>query len=110
MRVQAAERVLVQSGGINMNTWIVGNAPVGHYVSKAPAPGMKPEGEVVGEADPQKQGEKTFFMKARIMAGQFDLSANKLGLKDYKWLAKEELEKEVDPVYWKAIRNMLVDL
>ena len=88
-----------------MNTWVVGNAPVGHLVDKPAGPEVRPE----GEAEKAVLGEKTFFMKARIMAGQFDLRANKFGLTGYKWLAKEELEKEVEPSYWKAVRNMLVD-
>jgi large subunit ribosomal protein L46 len=41
------------------------------------------------------------------MAGQVNLAENKLGLKDFKWLAKEELKKEVDEGYWKSIKNML---
>ena len=47
-------------------------------------------------------------MKARILAGQFNVSKNQFGLSAFKWLAKEELEKELEPGYWKAIRNMLV--
>lgn len=90
-----------------MNTWIVGNAPVGHYTGKEPSPDVGPEGEAQGS---EGLGEKTYFMKARIMAGRFDLKANKFGLTGYKWLAKEELEKELEPGYWKAVRNMLVDL
>ena len=88
-----------------MNTWIVGNAPVGHYTKALPALGMKPEGET---QDSDDLGEKTFFMKARILAGQFNVSKNQFGLSAFKWLAKEELEKELEPGYWKAIRNMLV--
>ena len=102
---QAAERTLVESGGVNMNTWIIGNAPVGHYTGKEPTADMRPEGEVKSE----HQGEKTYFMKARIMAGQFDLKASQVGLSGFRWLTKEELEKNLDPVYWKAVRNMLVE-
>ncbi|TAQ85742.1 hypothetical protein B7494_g5936 [Chlorociboria aeruginascens] len=51
---QAAERVLVQTGGLNMNTWIVGHAPIGHHV-------IRPRfGSDSALATP---GEKTFFMK-----------------------------------------------
>ena len=92
-----------------MNTWIVGNAPVGHYVGRDPAPDMKPEGEF-RESESEKFGEITFFMKARIMAGQFDLRKTTMGVTGFKWLAKEELEKEVDPAYWKSVKNMLVGL
>lgn len=86
-----------------MNTWIVGHAPVGHYVYSFPSSVVDPETKL------ETLGEKTFFMKARIMAGQADLTKNKYGLKDFKWLAKEELESEVEAGYWKAVKNMLVD-
>lgn len=47
-------------------------------------------------------------MKARIMAGQADIKSNELGVEDFKWLAKEEVQKEVSPRYWADIKNMLV--
>ena len=53
--------------------------------------------------------EKTFFMKGRIMAGQADITANELGVEDFKWLAKEEVQKEVSPQYWANVKNMLVE-
>jgi large subunit ribosomal protein L46 len=82
-----------------MNTWIVGNAPVGHYNRKW----WEDKEQKIGK------GEKTFFMKARIMAGQASLQDNKMGLSDFKWLAKEELQKEVHPQYFSAVKNMLVE-
>ncbi|KAF2497527.1 ribosomal protein [Lophium mytilinum] len=101
---QAAERVLVHNGGLNMNTWVVGNVPVGHYsfdyVKRRPHP---------ERANVEALGEKIFFMKARIMAGQASLEDNKLGIKDFKWLTKEEVQKVVNQKYWSAIQNMLTD-
>ena len=85
-----------------MNTWVVGNAPVGHFVEH-PEKTLKD-----GKVDLGKKAEKTFYMKARIMAGQLSLSENKHGASDYKWLAKDELEKEVHPRYWRYVKNMLV--
>lgn len=43
------------------------------------------------------------------MAGQVNLKDNKLGLKDFKWLAKEELRKEVEEPYWRSVKNMLAE-
>ena len=85
-----------------MNTWVLGHAPVGHYVREFDQPRQDDRVE--------RLGEKTFFMKARIMAGQPKLSGNELGLSDHRWLAKEEIQQEVSPGYWKAIKNMLVEL
>ena len=93
----------MQAAGVNMNTWIVGNAPVGHHNTNYPQPVINEEKKV------EQLGEKTFFMKARIMAGQANLKDNKLGLADFRWLAKEEIQKEVHPQYFNAVRNMLVE-
>jgi large subunit ribosomal protein L46 len=85
-----------------MNTWLVAHHPIGYYNY-----GIR-EG---GPDEPEKQdekGEKTFFLKARIMAGKANLSRNKLGLADFKWLAKEEVQEAVQPQYWHAVMNLLV--
>ena len=86
-----------------MNTWVVGNAPIGHFSVKYTEPRVMEERRIA------ELGEKTFFMKARIMAGQADLKHNNLGLSDFKWLCKEEVEKQVTRGYWSAIRNMLAE-
>ncbi|KAL4812118.1 ribonuclease H-like domain-containing protein [Aspergillus spinulosporus] len=99
----AAERTLEQSAGVNMNTFMVGYHPVGHYVYNARKPKID---ETTGAT---LAGEKTFFMKGRIMAGQADLSANVQDLKDFQWLAKEEIAKYVLPPYYAAIKNMLAE-
>ena len=100
MALKAAERVLVQTAGLNMNTWIVGRAPVAHRITKP---------TYAADSSLKKAGEKTFFMKARIMAGQADLKDNLFGLNDFKWLTKQELEKHVTLQYFSSIRNMLAD-
>ncbi|KIX98503.1 uncharacterized protein Z520_05804 [Fonsecaea multimorphosa CBS 102226] len=109
---EAAQRILFSSLGPNMNTFFVGNHPVGHYVARFSSPRPRPSSaplfiagstssansqsmehpsslattqvEKASESTPLKQdlaatkalvdGEKTFFMKARIMAGQADVS------------------------------------
>lgn len=43
------------------------------------------------------------------MAGQANLSDNKFGLVDFKWLAKDEIEKELQPSDWNSVRNVLLD-
>ncbi|KAG9812019.1 50S ribosomal subunit L30, partial [Aureobasidium melanogenum] len=98
---QAAERILVQAGGINMNTWVVGNAPIGHYSGNFKKTITNTEKKV------DEIGERTFFMKARIMAGQANLKANTYGDKEFKWLSSEEIQQIVTPKYWSAIANML---
>ena len=100
---QAAERIIIQSGGINMNTWVVGRVPIGHHQYDFPVKALQTS------SNPNELGHKTFFMKARIMAGQIDLKLNKFGLEDYKWLTKEEVEEQVPKDYWKFIKNMLAD-
>lgn len=86
-----------------MNTWVVGNQPIGHYQHDFPAD-LRSKAQ-----NPNELGFKTFFMKARIMAGQANLAKNQLGLSDFKWLAKEEIHKTVAGDYWKSIKNMLAE-
>ena len=133
--MQAAERILVQTGGINMNTWVVGNAPVIHHqlnypqpIPDIPSPAPKLASSPSTTPSPLDNtansspktpkatkppvtivGEKTFLLKARIMAGQVDIKANKLNLEDYKWLSKEEVQQQMDPQYWKDVRHALVE-
>ena len=54
-------------------------------------------------------GEKTFFMKGRIFAGQADLKTAGGVYEDFRWLAKDEIEKLVHAKYWSKIKNMLVE-
>lgn len=98
---QAAQRILKQTGGPNMNTWLVGHIPIGHHEASYKEP------KTVGNLT--EHGIKTFFLKARIMAGQVNIKENKLGAEDFKWLAKEEVEKEVQKNYWNSIKNMLAE-
>ncbi|KAG6006121.1 hypothetical protein E4U21_007357 [Claviceps maximensis] len=97
---EAAKRVLDQAAGVNMNTWIVGRVPVAHVIK----PSLEgPDGSVT------KRGQKTFFLKGRIMAGQANLKGNPFGYTDFKWLTREELEKELSPEYFHGVRNMMSD-
>ena len=101
--MKAAERIIVQTGGINMNTWVVGNMPIGHQVydySKA----MMEE-----KKGSETRGEKTFFMKARIMAGKPNLKDNKFDISEYQWLAKDEIQQALHPRDWSAVKNILAE-
>lgn len=86
-----------------MNTWIVGNAPVGHFVYDFR--------KVLEDTEKgaRELGEKVFFMKGRIMAGQANLKDNKLGLEDYRWATREEVQGLVTPRYWSMCQDMLPD-
>lgn len=112
---QAAQRILASACGVNMNTWFVGNHPVGHFVYRIR--NAQTSSQATSSAPPNPSpsqelslaGEKTFFMKSRIMAGQAEIKTNELGVEDFKWLAKEEIQKEVSPQYWADVKNMLVE-
>lgn len=86
-----------------MNTWVVGNAPIGWRRDELVEP------VVVKDQNVQELGNKTFFMKARIMTGQMDLSKNALGDTDFQWLAKDEIQQVVHSSYYSSIKNMLVE-
>lgn len=84
-----------------MNTWVVGNIPVGHQVYNYC------QGIVNEEKGSVLRGEKIFFMKARILAGQANLKDNQFGLDDFQWLVKEEIQKAFQPRDWNAVKNIL---
>jgi large subunit ribosomal protein L46 len=85
-----------------MNTWIVGNQPIGHLEIQHTTPKEKTPGV-------HELGERTFFIKGRIMAGQANIAQNQLGAKDFKWLSRDEIQSVVHPRYWSKIRDMLAD-
>ncbi|KAI1082399.1 39S mitochondrial ribosomal protein L46-domain-containing protein [Whalleya microplaca] len=95
---QTAARVLEAAAGVNMNTWIVGRVPVAHLVKQP---------EFNEDTSLKQRGEKIFFLKGRIMAGQADLKDNKLGLRDFNWLTREELEAKLDEDYFHGVRKMM---
>jgi large subunit ribosomal protein L46 len=102
-----------------MNTWVVGNHPVAHYHFDYPKPAIRElshhqpdkasEQAVRNTYKQQEFGEKVFFMKARIMAGQADVSKNAFGDQAFQWLTKSEIQGLVAPKYWSSIRNMLME-
>ncbi|KAI1116106.1 39S mitochondrial ribosomal protein L46-domain-containing protein [Nemania sp. NC0429] len=97
---ETAAVALERAAGVNMNTWIVGRVPVAHVVRQP---------EFNEDTSLRQRGEKTFFLKGRIMAGQADLKNNKMGLKDFNWLTREELKAKLDRDYFHAVRNMMAD-
>ncbi|KAI8634989.1 39S mitochondrial ribosomal protein L46-domain-containing protein [Xylariaceae sp. FL1651] len=97
---ETAARALELAAGVNMNTWLVGRVPVAHLVKQP---------QFNEDTSLKQRGEKVFFHKGRIMAGQADLKDNRMGLKDFNWLTKEELKTKLDRDYFHAVRNMMAD-
>jgi large subunit ribosomal protein L46 len=83
-----------------MNTWIVGRVPIAHYL-------VHPEFNE--DSSVKVRGEKTFYLKGRIMAGQANLKGNPLGYTDFNWLTKEELKKQLPGDYYHQLRNVMGD-
>ena len=98
-----------------MNTWLVGNHPIGHYTYSYIKPKMAailPNRLVstsTEEIQQEEHGEKVFFLKGRIMAGQADLASNEFGDQDFQWLTKDEIEGVVTQAYWGSVRAMLTE-
>jgi large subunit ribosomal protein L46 len=85
-----------------MNTWIVGNHPVGHFKRNYAEHRIK-----VDDRGLVIKSDMVFFMKGRIMAGQANLTNSLLGAKDFKWLTKEEIQPIVHKRYWSVIQDIL---
>ncbi|OMH79937.1 Glycogen [starch] synthase [Zancudomyces culisetae] len=75
--------VNTQCGG-NLDAWIVGRGPIGHFVEK---------------------DKKVFFLKAHLLAGSVQL--NKKALSDYVWITKQEIQEHVTGDYWSKVKDML---
>lgn len=76
--------------------------PVGHQTYRYPQSAVDPKKAIA------LRGEKIFFMKARAMAGQVDLTDNSM-ISDFQWLTKEEIQKHLTPRDFAAVRNLLAD-
>lgn len=95
---ETAQRALEWTAGVNMNTWLVGRVPVAHMVNH---PKFNEDKSLA------RRGEKVFFLKGRIMAGQATLEGNRYGHSDFNWLTREELKKKLPSDYFSAVRNMM---
>lgn len=84
-----------------MNTWVVGNMPIGHQIYNYT------QAVIDKETGTETRGENIFFMKARLMAGQANLKDNKHGLEEFQWLDREEIQKTLHARDWNAVKNLL---
>lgn len=88
-----------------MNTWMVGRAPVAHEHREPVYTGGR-EGEPA-ERRVKMYGRDVFYLRARIMAGQADLSENKCGVTDFKWLTKDELAGAISQQTLHSVKNSM---
>lgn len=103
---ETAARALAASAGVNMNTWMVGRAPVAHEHREPVYTGGR-DGEEASKRVIKKYGRDVFYLKARIMAGQVDMADNKWGVTDFKWLTKDELTGVIGQHTFASIKNSM---
>lgn len=87
-----------------MNTWIVGRHPIAHEKHE---PTFKDDDKAEGGRSLKARGYNVFYLKGRIMAGQADLTENKFGLTDFKWLTKDELREQLQPSLFYSVENSM---
>ncbi|KAJ1979714.1 hypothetical protein H4R34_002723 [Dimargaris verticillata] len=93
---EAAYRELREECGDEMNVWIMGRGPVGHYSYDYPAE----------HAQHIKAAQaKVFFVKGFIYAGQARVDNEEVV--DFAWVTKDEISTYVDPQYWEAVKDLL---
>ncbi|KAF8964110.1 39S mitochondrial ribosomal protein L46-domain-containing protein [Flammula alnicola] len=95
---QAAQKDLLAECGDEMDTWVVGKAPIGVY---------KPAQSQSADAVQQVPERVVFFYKAHIMAGQVKPQGDHI--RDFAWLTKEEIGTRVDQHYWDSVKDILSD-
>ncbi|KAI6247170.1 54S ribosomal protein L17, mitochondrial [Erysiphe necator] len=104
---KAAERIIAESCGLNMNTWIVGHVPIAYHIpplKKRTVPNTIDGNE--SQSSPTKN-KAIFFMKGRIMAGQADLHDNYFNFDDFSWLTKEEISKIIPSSLFSSVNNSM---
>lgn len=99
-----AARALREQCGKDMNTWMVGRHPVAHYI----VPPVMKRGN---PREVAKSGEKVFYVKGRIMAGQANISSSRTthGIKDFQWLTRDELPPLLGYERFSKLRIMMAD-
>lgn len=96
---QAAFRELTEECGEDIDVWLVGRAPIGHYVYAYPPEHTKKH--------PQYKGSRVYFMKGHIFAGQ--VKPDQKEIVDFAWVTKEEMKEYVSKDYYEAVKDMLSD-
>jgi large subunit ribosomal protein L46 len=91
---QAAERVLRDNCGSNLQSKFMGNAPCGFYKYRYPK----------SANIEQSVGMKVFFFKAQLIEGNVSRDV----CKDFKWLTQKELDIMHD-AYLKSVKMFLID-
>ncbi|XP_065359431.1 large ribosomal subunit protein mL46 [Calliphora vicina] len=89
---QAAERVLREKCGDQLDVQFYGNAPCGFYKYKYPV-----------AARENSVGAKVFFFRASLKNGNVDQSLSKT----YEWLQKEALSGKLNPAYSENVQKFL---
>ncbi|KAJ3023235.1 54S ribosomal protein L17 mitochondrial [Thoreauomyces humboldtii] len=84
---EAADRSLRKEVGGELETWVVGNTPVGHLFA---------------------DGQKVFYMKAHILSGK--ITPDGKIADDYAWATKEELKEYLAPEQYFTLSRMLAAL
>ncbi|CAN8096770.1 unnamed protein product [Discula destructiva] len=97
---ETAARALAGTAGVNMNTWMVGRHPIAHEKHE---PRYTDDKTTEGGRALKARGANNFYLKGRIMAGQADIAGNEFGVTDFKWLTKDELKEQLQPVLYSSV-------
>lgn len=96
---QISEDGLRTIGGDKINSWSVSNSPAA--VIK-----YDTAGKIIDSESPES---REFLFKSHIVAGKFELQQNS-EIKQFKWLAKEEIAELVDQSYYSKIGHLLSNI
>ncbi|KXS17087.1 hypothetical protein M427DRAFT_54743 [Gonapodya prolifera JEL478] len=96
---QGAEREMKEECGEDLEFWLVGKRPVAHHIYKYSTPQLRN-----GVA---YDGAKVFFMYGHAFGGQVQPDGKEIV--DFAWITKEGLAEYLDPNYYNAIKDVLVE-
>lgn len=84
-----------------MNIWFIGRHPIA-YEEWNPVY----EGEE-GNKTLARRGLNVFYLRAKIMAGQADLTNNEYSADAFKWLTREEVQEHVHPNTFESVEKTM---
>jgi len=94
-----AERELKEECGDLLNTFFIGNAPMG-YISYPIPKDLQPKFDNAHKT-------KLFFYKARYLRGPIRLNAEEL--EDHLWVTKQEMKEYFDPALYNYVSKIIME-
>lgn len=99
---EIAEEGLRSVVGVNVNTWTVSSTPTAVLKYN--------KDKLVESTDSSSDITREYLIKSHIIAGKLDFQNGVNGVKEYKWLTKEEISELTSKDYYEQVNHLLADI